>query len=59
MRRVFLRGHTNIRKRLLIHVGGFNLGLLMRQIDGRLVSRFARVLLASLMFRLRSSGNWL
>jgi len=34
MRRVFLRGHDNIRKRLLIHVGGFNLGLLMRQLIG-------------------------
>jgi transposase len=34
MRRVFLRRHTNIRKRLLIHVGGFNLGLLMRQLIG-------------------------
>jgi transposase len=34
MRRVHLRGHTNIRKRLLIHVGGFNLGLLMRQLIG-------------------------
>ena len=32
MRRVHLRGHTNIRKRLLIHAGGFNLGLLMRQL---------------------------
>ena len=34
MRRVHLRGHTNIRKRLLIHTGGFNLGLLMRQLIG-------------------------
>jgi hypothetical protein len=34
MRRVCLRGHTNIRKRLLIHAGGFNLGLLMRQLIG-------------------------
>jgi transposase len=34
MRRVFHRGHTNIRKRLLIHTGGFNLGLLMRQLIG-------------------------
>jgi transposase len=34
MRRVFLRGHTNVRKRLLIHVSGFNLGLLMRQLIG-------------------------
>jgi hypothetical protein len=34
MRRVHLRGHTNILKRLLIHVSGFNLGLLMRQLIG-------------------------
>ena len=34
MRHVYLRGHTNIRKRLLIHTGGFNLGLLMRQLIG-------------------------
>ena len=34
MRRVHLRGHTNILKRLLIHAGGFNLGLIMRQLIG-------------------------
>lgn len=34
MRRVHLRGHIHIRKRLLIHAGGFNLGLLMRQLIG-------------------------
>jgi transposase len=34
MRRVHLRGHTNILKRLLIHTGGFNLGLLMRRLIG-------------------------
>jgi hypothetical protein len=34
MRRVHLRGHTNILKRLLIHIGGFNLGLPMRQMIG-------------------------
>jgi transposase len=34
MRRVHLRGHANIRKRLLIHAGGFNLALLMRQLIG-------------------------
>jgi len=32
MRRVHLPGHDNIRTRLLIHAGGFNLGLLMRQL---------------------------
>ncbi len=31
MRRTHLRGHPNILKRLLIHAGGFNLGLVMRQ----------------------------
>jgi transposase len=34
MRRTHLRGHTNILKRLLIHTGGFNLGLVMRQLIG-------------------------
>ena len=32
MRRVHLRGHPNILKRLLVHVCGANLGLLMRQL---------------------------
>ena len=34
MRRTHLRGHTNILKRLLIHAGGFNLGLVMRHLTG-------------------------
>jgi len=34
MRRTHLRGHANILKRLLVHVGGFNLGLLMRHLVG-------------------------
>ena len=34
MRRVHLRGHPNILKRVLVHVCGFNLGLLMRQLTG-------------------------
>ena len=35
MRRVHLRGHDNILKRLLIHLGGFNLSLLMRKRTGK------------------------
>ena len=31
MRRTHLRGHENIAKRMLVHVAGFNLGLLMRR----------------------------
>jgi transposase len=34
MRRTHLRGHINILKRMLIHVGGFNLGLVMRKLIG-------------------------
>ena len=53
MRRVYLRGHANIRKRVLIHAGGFNLGLLMRHLigvgtprglQGRLVAAMAALL---------------
>ena len=34
MRRVYLRGHANIRKRLLLHACGYNLGVLMRNVVG-------------------------
>ena len=34
MRRTHLRGHANILKRLFVHSGGFNLGLLMRTLIG-------------------------
>jgi transposase len=34
MRRTHLRHHDNIAKRLLVHVGGFNLSLVMRQLTG-------------------------
>ena len=51
MRRTHLRGHTNILKRLLIHAGGFNLGLVMRHLIGlgtprRLQGRLAAVFAA-------------
>src|ERR1700736_1616836 len=35
MRRVHLRGRENILKRVLIHIGGFNLSLVMRQLLGK------------------------
>jgi transposase len=35
MRRVHLRGHENILKRLLVHVAGFNLGLVLRLLTGK------------------------
>ncbi len=35
LRRTHLRGHQNILKRLLVHAGAFNLGILMRKAFGR------------------------
>ena len=35
LRRTHLRGHLNILRRLLVHAGAFNLGILMRQACGR------------------------
>jgi len=35
MRRTHLRGHENILKRQLIHVGAFNLSLILRKLLGR------------------------
>jgi hypothetical protein len=58
LRRVHLRGHTNIRKRLLIHAGGFNLGLLMRRLIGVGTPRGLRgrlgAVLAALLMLIRS-----
>ena len=34
MRRAWLRGRENLHKRYLIHVAGYNLGLIMRLLTG-------------------------
>ena len=39
LRRAYLRGHPNILKRLLVHAGAFNLGVLMRTVFGRRTPR--------------------
>lgn len=39
MRRVHLRGRENILKGVLIHLGGFNLSLMMRQLLGKSTPR--------------------
>lgn len=64
MRRTHLRGHDNILKRLLIHGGGFNLGLLMRRDMGigkprRLQGRLAAALavLIAVWGRLAAVGD--
>jgi len=64
MRRTHLRGHDNILKRVLVHSGGFNLGLLMRQafgvgtprgLQGRL--RAILALFARLWYRVRATHS--
>jgi transposase len=63
MRRTHLRGHTNILKRLLIHAGGFNLGLVMRHLIGNgtprgLQDRLATVV-ATLSLLMGATCHWL
>lgn len=53
MRRTHLRHHTNILKRGLIHVAGFNLGLLMRQAFGIGTPRGLQGRIAAVLARLR------
>ena len=52
MRRTHLRGHKNILKRLLIHVGAFNLSLIFRSLLGAGTPRELRNQLASLFQQL-------
>jgi transposase len=49
MRRTHLRGHENILKRLVVHVAGFNLGLLMRRSTGIGKPRVLQGVLAHLL----------
>jgi len=63
MRRTHLRGHPNILKRLLIHVAGFNLGLVMRQLLGigkprRVQDALAAALLACIGLMRRLLTPW-
>ena len=63
MRRTHLRGHTNILKRLLVHTGAFNLGLLMRTLIGvgtprGLQGRLAAVLTLVSVVWTRLLGLW-
>src|SRR5216684_1947435 len=62
MRRTHLRGHPNILKRLLIHAGAFNLGLLVRSILGvgtprGLQGRLAALIAALLTVWSRASAH--
>jgi hypothetical protein len=54
MRRAWLRGRENVHKRYLIHVAGFNLGVLMRALYGQGTPREAAEALNALVFVVRT-----
>ena len=57
MRRVWLRGRDNVQKRYLIHVAGYNLGLLMRLLTGAGTPReFIAMVSAQLLAILQPDG---
>ncbi len=56
MRRAWLRGRENVHKRYLIHVAGFNLGVLMRALYGQGTPREAAEALYALLFVLQSDA---
>ena len=59
MRRVHLRGRENILKRLLVHSGAANLGLLMRKLFGKGTPRgLAGALLAIISAANASKRLW-
>ena len=61
LRRIFVRGHANVRKRLLIHVCGFNLGLLMRRLTGIGTPRSLQGRVLARLFTLLGAkmGRWI
>ena len=50
MRRAWLRGRENVHKRYLIHVAGFNLGVLMRALHGQGTPKEAAEAVYALIF---------
>lgn len=59
MRRTHLRGHENILKRLLIHVAGFNLSLILRKVMGLGTARGLQGLSGRALAALASLGKTL
>jgi transposase len=59
MRRVHLKGRSNILKRLLVHAGGFNLALVMRKLVGVGKPRRLQGLSLQLLTLLARLFSWL
>jgi hypothetical protein len=58
MRRAWLRGRENIAKRYLIHVAGFNLGVLMRALTGRGTPKEAADAASGLLWIVQTDEAW-
>ena len=56
MRRTWLRGLENVHKRYLVHVAGFNLGILMRALFGCGTPRQAASARSALLFVIQTEG---
>jgi len=59
MRRVWLRGRDNVQKRYLIHVAGYNLGLIMRLLTGAGTPREFRVRASAWLFAIAAPDGGL
>ena len=59
MRRVHLRGRENILKRLLVHVAGFNLSVVLRLLTGKGTPRGLQDLAAAHLFVALALTKWL
>jgi transposase len=57
LRRVWLRGRTNVQKRYLIHVAGYNMGLLMRLLTGAGTPRELVALASAWFFAVLEPGG--
>jgi len=58
MRRTWLRGRENVHKRYLIHVAGFNLGVLMRALTGRGTPKEAADAASGLLWIVQTDEAW-
>jgi transposase len=58
MRRTWLRGRENVHKRYLIHVAGFNLGVLMRALTGRGTPKEAADAASGLLWIVQTDNAW-
>jgi hypothetical protein len=56
MRRAWLRGRENVHKRYLIHVAGFNLGVLMRALYGQGTPREAAEAANAIVFVIQTEA---